>query len=313
MKADSVTADLHVESANSKARTNESTHAEELQSEDLLALPDLFKEPATRRPSAWTRMTAVWWRHWIGVRSTLIANALPACAEPILFLAAIGLGLGQYITQSIGGLPFGAWMGAGVLAMTAMWTASFETTYGTFVRMVYQKTYAAMIVTPVTVRDAFLGELLWCGTKGFAFTTIVCLVFVGFGSLSGWLPYLSWTILFIPVVGFVAAVLFGAIGMIVTSQIQNLNNYNFYWTGLLTPMTFFSGMLFPASDLPPGLEQVAYVLPLFHVTELNRLLLFGDSPERVVDWVVGCAIYLLVLTPIAVALAVRLLRRRVQA
>jgi lipooligosaccharide transport system permease protein len=261
-------------------------------------------------PPRWTRLRAVVQRHWIVYSSTLLANALPAFMEPILVLASIGLGLGNYVGDSMaGGLALGAFMGPGALAMTAMFTAAFETSYGTFVRMVYQKTYDGMLATPLTPDDVFLGELLWCGIKGFMFTSVVLSVYLAFGAYHGWLKHLHWTAVFIPLVGFCASFLFGSLGLHMTAKTKNMANFNFFITGVLTPMSLFSGMVFPVADLPGGLREFAYSLPLFHVTELNRLLLFG--PEACVDFVWASPVYLLVVTALLTATALRAMRRRI--
>lgn len=261
-------------------------------------------------PARWTLLTAVVRRHWVVYASTFLANALPAFLEPVLFLTAIGLGLGAYVGDGLaGGVPLGAFMGPGAIAMTAMFTAAFETSYGSFVRLVYQKTYDGMLATPLTPNDVFLGELLWCGLKGVMFTSTVLGVYLAFGYFNGWWPYLSWTCVAIPVVGFCCSVLFGAIGLHVTSITKNMQNFNFFITGLLSPMSLFSGMVFPVSDLPHGLRELAYALPLFHVTELNRLLLFG--PEACVDFVWVCPLYLLAVTALLTATGLRAIRRRI--
>lgn len=127
--------------------------------------------------------------------------------------------------------------------------------------------------------------------KGLCFTAIVLVVYLGFALLQGWAAEVQPTAALAPLVGFLCGVLFGAVGLRVTAAIKNLNNYNFYFTGVLSPMALFSGMVFPVSDLPGGLRELAYALPMFHVTELNRLLVFG--PERCVPFVWVCAPYLL--------------------
>jgi len=243
-------------------------------------------------PSRVSRLLAVLARHWWVYRSTIVANALPAFLEPILFLTAVGLGLGGYVEGGVNGLPLAAFMGPGALAMTAMFTAAFETSYGTFVRLAYQKTYDGMLATPLTPRDVFLGEVLWCGCKGAMFTAVVLGVYLVFGGFRGWWPHLQPTMVLVPVVGFCCAMIFASLGLVVTAFIKNLNNFNFFITGALTPMSLFSGMVFPVGDLPHGARELAYALPLFHVTELNRLLLFG--PEHCVSFVWVTPIYVLV-------------------
>src|SRR5690606_37665731 len=146
-----------------------------------------------RPPGRAARLWAVVVRHWTVFASTLLANSLPAFFEPILFLAAIGLGLGTYVDQGIAGLPMAAFMGPRALAMTAMYTGASETTYGTFVRLVDQKTYAGMLATPLRPADVFLGEVLWCGCKGLGFTAIVLAVYLAFGAGSGWLDQIAWS------------------------------------------------------------------------------------------------------------------------
>jgi len=261
-------------------------------------------------PSRAQRLLAVIRRHWIVYSSTFLANALPAFLEPVLFLTALGFGLGSYVADGVHGFPLGAFMGPGALAMTAMFTAAFETSYGSFVRLVYQKAYDGMLATPLSVGDVFLGEILWCGCKGVLFTSIVLAVFTVFGgAFAEWAQLFQWSALAIPLVGGVCSMLFGALGLHVTSITRNMSNFNFFITGLLTPMSLFSGMVFPVADLPAGVRQLAYALPLFHVTELNRLLLFG--PEHCVDFVWVCPLYLLVVTPLLSWSGVRVMRKRI--
>lgn len=84
--------------------------------------------PPLGPPPRWVRLVAVVRRHAAVFSSTLLANSLPAFLEPLLFLVAVGIGLGTHLGDGIAGLPLGAYMGPGALAMTAMYTASFETT-----------------------------------------------------------------------------------------------------------------------------------------------------------------------------------------
>lgn len=265
----------------------------------------------TAPPPRHRRLLAVVHRHWLVYRSTFLANALPAFMEPMLFLLAIGIGLGVYVDDAGGmrGLPLGAFMGPGALAMTAMFTAAFETSYGTFVRLVYQKSYDGMLATPLTPTDVFLGELLWCGCKGVLFTTIVLGVYLGFGAYRGWLGHVELTAVAIPLVGGCCSMLFGGLAYHATAMTKNLSNFSFFITGTLSPMALFSGMMFPVADLPPVLREVAYSLPLFHVTEVNRLLMFG--PEQCVGWVWACPLYLLLVTTLLCASGVGVMRNRV--
>jgi lipooligosaccharide transport system permease protein len=260
-------------------------------------------------PGRPARLWAIVRRHVLVFSSTLLANALPAFFEPVLFFLAVGVGLGGHLGAGIEGLPLGAYMGPGALAMTAAFTAGIETTYGTFIRLVYQRAYDALLSTPLTPIDAFVGELLFCALKGLVFTTCVLGVYMGFGAYQGWIVKVQPTVVLVPLVGALCGFLFGAIGLRVTAFVQNINNFNFFFTGVLTPMSFFSGMVFPVADLPPGVREVAYALPLFHVTELNRLLMFG--PQACSSLVVASAPYLLAMTAVMTVIGIRAIERRI--
>lgn len=246
-----------------------------------------FIAPA-RAPSATRRVASVWFRHWRVYSDTFLANATPAVFEPVFFILAVGIGVGRYIEESFNGLDYASFMAPGVLAMTSVYTAAFEATYGTFVRLRYQLTYDAMRATPLTVRDIFAGELLWCATKGMLFATIVGLVLLAFGKVRTPLAVL------IPVLGFLTAMAFGGLSFVVTSLVRNMNHFQFYFTIGLTPLVFFSGLVFPVQDLPAGLAGAAYALPMFHVIESFRIVTSGAAHVSV-SWAFACPAVLVLL------------------
>src|SRR5687767_2848281 len=96
-------------------------------------------------PSRAHRVMAVWYRHFRVYSGNFISNVTPAILEPLFLLLSVGVGLGQFVDVKFNGLEYREFMAAGTLAMTALYTASFESTYGTYVRMTFQKTYAAML------------------------------------------------------------------------------------------------------------------------------------------------------------------------
>lgn len=228
-------------------------------------------EPRRATPSPAARLRAVWVRHAKVYAGTFISNVTPAVFEPLFFMAAIGLGLGKFVTVEFQGVPYREFMAPGVLAMTALYTASFEATYGTFVRMRYQRTYDAMLATPLTPRDVVLGELLFCGTKGLLFSAIVGAVLAAAGAVS------SWGALLVPVAGFVVALAFAGAGFFVASRVTNMNHFQFYFTAILTPLVMFSGMTFPVSELPAPLMWIAVATPMFPAVETMRLLVSGPE------------------------------------
>jgi len=261
---------------------------------------------APRAPGRVKRVASVWFRHFRVYSDTIVANATPAVLEPVFFLVAVGIGLGRFIDRELNGLSFADFIAPGILAMTSVYTASFEATYGTFVRNRYQATYDAMRATPLTVTDIFTGELLWCATKGLLFATIVGSVLLVFGHVG------SWGAVFVPLVGFATAMAFGGISLFVTSIVKNMNHFQFYFTIGLTPLVLFSGLMFPVDSLPGALPQVAYSLPMFHVIESFRLAVSGPAHASV-PWAGLCPLVLVAMAFAFGALGVARMRARMLA
>lgn len=154
-------------------------------------------------PSLKTRIVSVWNRHVWVYGKNIFSNGLPPFMEPLVFLAGIGLGLGKYIIK-MDGLPYIEFLGSALLVTTAMFTAAFECTYGTFIRLEFDKVYDGMLAAPITVNNLLISEILWAGTKGFFFSFAVLCILVGFGVVH--LP----RALLAPLAGFVTGVMFGS-------------------------------------------------------------------------------------------------------
>ncbi len=254
-------------------------------------------------PSFATRLCAVWLRHWRVYSDSFFANATPAVLEPLFLLLAVGVGVGRYIDVRFNDLSYQEFMAAGILGMTALYTAAYEATHMTFVRLRFQRSYDSMLNAPLTPRDVFTGELLWCASKGLLYTTIVAAVLTLAGAVS------SPLILLAPIAGFVTGFAFGGLGFFVTSFVKNIAQFQFFFTAGLTPMVFLSGLMFPVQDLPSPLREIAYCTPMFHVIETFRLIVSG--PEHAsVSWVWVSPIVLVVLAAVLGHVGVRRMERR---
>ncbi len=227
------------------------------------------RSSAFTRPPIWHRLYSVWFRHLRVYSQNLLSNGLPPFLEPLLFLAGIGLGLGKYIV-SMEGMPYIEYLASGLLVTAAMFTSAFECSFGTFIRLEYDKVYDGMISAPVTANNLLVGEMLWAGTKGFFFTFCVLVIITAFDIL----PFGN--TVFTPFVGFLTGTMFAAISFLITSVVKNINHFNFYFSGFISPMFFFSGVVFPIDRLPDWLRPVAEVLPLTHSVRLVRGLSFGE-------------------------------------
>ena len=210
----------------------------------------------------------VWARHVRVYCQTFLANSLPPVVEPVFFFTALAFGLGKYL-DDFGSMPYRDFIASGILVASAMFTGVYETTFGTFVRLMFQRTYDSMLGTHLRVSEMFIGEMLFTATKGAVFSTTVMLITAAFGvRLNAWC-------LLVPLLGFAVGYLFGAIGLIVTSYVKTINNFNFFLTGVITPMFFLSGTFFPIMGLNPVIDVLSQLIPLTHAVEVSRALFRG--------------------------------------
>ncbi|MFP4180052.1 MAG: hypothetical protein ACLFSA_08375, partial [Spirochaetaceae bacterium] len=184
--------------------------------------PEIKRKDVTR-PGLASRLYAVWYRHVRVYARNLISNGLPPFLEPLVFLVGIGMGLGAYLS-TMEGVPYLEYLATGLLMTTAMFTAAFECSFGTFIRLEYEKAYDGMLAAPITVWDLLVGEILWAGTKGFFFTLAVLLVIYAFGIVPIGLSLLT------PFIGFFTGTMFAALSLLITSFVKNINHFNFYFS-----------------------------------------------------------------------------------
>src|SRR5437773_8299111 len=206
--------------------------------------------PTLRALRVWRRNLESWKRY---APSFFVA----ALGEPIFYLLAIGYGLGRYVTR-IDGLPYAAFLAPGMVAFTAMNSATFETTFGSFTRMTEQNTYAAILATPCSVADIVAGDILWAASKSTLSVCFVLLLTALFGLLASPLA-----LALVPV-GFLVGLMFGGLGMMVTARAPSYDFFNNYFTLGLSVMFLFSAGFFPLQSLPPRARPPASLLPHRH-------------------------------------------------
>ncbi len=245
------------------------------------------------------RIYSVWWRHVRVYMRHIISNGFPAFFEPLLFLAGIGLGLGQYVGK-MNGVDYVQYLAVGIILTPAMFTAAFECSYGTFIRLEYDKVYDGMLSGPLSATDLIIGEILFAATKAFFFSLAVVIVILIFGLLPSPLGALT------PALGFLVGLMFAPLSMFVTSFVKTINHFNFFFTGILTPLFFFSDVTFPLAGLPKPLRLVAEFFPLCHPVRLARALCYVDfKPIHLFD-----AAYIIVFILLFGTLALYRLRKR---
>jgi len=252
------------------------------------------------RPSLFTRLYSVWYRHMRVYTRHIFSNGCSPFLEPLIFLVGIGLGLGKYITEPMGGLRYIEFLGTGLLVTSAMFTASFECTFGTFIRLEFEKVYDGMLAAPITVNNLIIGEMIWAGTKGLFFSFSVLCILTLFGIAK--MPYA----LLAPLVGFVTAFMFATLALFITSFVKTINHFNFFLTGCLSPMFFFSGVVFPVSNLPATIRPISELIPLTHSVRLVRAICLNNY-----NWALTADIaYIIIFSSVMGFFAVKRLRKR---
>ena len=253
-----------------------------------------------RMPRISMRAWKVWRRDGRTFMKTYKANFIPPLMEPILYLLAFGFGLGVFVTQ-IDGMSYATYLAPALIAISIMSAAFFECTFSSFVRMYYQKTFDAIISTPLNIDEVIAGELLWGATKSTIYAVIVLAVIAVFGLVNSWLA-----LLIIPF-SFLAGLLFSGLGMIFTAVSPKIDALSDPTSLYLTPMRLVSGTFFPIAALPLALQQFAYIfLPLLHVVNITRAMTLGTLSA---DLLFSLA-WIIVGTILVVVVSINLMRRR---
>ena len=267
-----------------------------------MSSPNIRKSPARFTiPKLTYRVWMVWHRNFDVFTKTIKVNFLPSLLEPILYLLAFGFGLGGFI-PSIQGQSYIAFIAPALVAISIMNGSFFECTFASFVRMYFQKTFDAIVATPVSVEEVVAGELLWGATRATFNTTIVLAVVAAFGLISSPL-----FLLVIPL-AFFGGLMFASMAMCFTSVAPNIDFFNFPSFLFLTPMFFLCGTFFPLTSLPTAAQGAAMaVLPLTHIVNLTRGLVTGHlepilglSPAALIAislvWVIAVAVFFFILS-----------------
>jgi lipooligosaccharide transport system permease protein len=198
---------------------------------------------------------------------------LTGFAEPLLFLASIGIGVGALVgtVKGPGGqmVPYDQFVAPGLLAAAAMNGAVFDTTFNFFFKYKYAHTFDAMLATPLGPIDIALGEMGWALSRG----TIYAGAFLLFMAILG-LVSSPWGILCLPAAMLIGFAFAGA-GMAATTYMRSFVDFDYVNIALL-PLFLFSGTFFPLSQYSTAVQWIVRCTPLYQGVALERGLAFGE-------------------------------------
>jgi lipooligosaccharide transport system permease protein len=250
-------------------------------------------------PELSLRFTPVWRRNLLVWRKLAIASVLGNIADPLLYMLALGYGIGAFIPE-IAGMTYIAFIGTGMVCQSAMFTASFEGMYSAFSRMFVQRTWDAIVNAPLSLDDVVFAEWIWCASKAVVSTSAILGVIAILGYVHSPLA------LGIIPLGFVVGLTFGAFGLVMNALAPSYDFFTYFFTLVLTPMLLLSGVFFPVDQLPAALQAVSNLLPLKHGIDIARPLLAGDMPDAILLHIA----VLLAYAAVAYYVALVLTRRR---
>ena len=241
----------------------------------------------------------VWQRNFLVWRKLALPSILGNLADPLIYMLGLGYGLGAML-PTIEGQPYIAFLAGGTVCASTMNAATFEALYSAFSRMHVQKTWEAILNTPLGLGDVVAGELIWAATKSLLSGSAILVVITVMGLTHGLL--MLWVLPAILLTGLA----FAGLGLIWNALSPSYDFFMYYFTLFITPMTLVSGVFFQTDQLPGWLAFIGGWLPLAQGVALVRPLLAGEVPANALIHILA----LFVTAAVAFTIALHLTRHR---
>lgn len=245
------------------------------------------------------RILRVWQRHWTVYTKLYKTSFALNFVEPALYLVAMGFGLGAFV-QNINGEPYVRFIAPGIIASSSMFAAVYECTYGTYIRMTFQKTFDAILATPIGLNELVAGELVWGATKSIIFGVTIMIVVALFGLVDSPLILLS-----VPFI-FLCGLIFAELSIMFAAVVPGIDSFSYFYTLFMTPLFLFSGIFFPLDSLPQAVNYLAYFTPMYHLVNICRALAAGT-----LSGIAGSMVWIVVATALLAPFPFRLMRKRI--
>jgi lipooligosaccharide transport system permease protein len=275
-----------------------------------MSAPVVVTRSAGRAPGAVRGVLLVVEHCWVWYRRNWRATVVSSVLQPLLFLLAFGVGFGALVqggagaAAATGGVGYLVWLAPALLAVSAVQTAAFESSYPVLSGFKWNRVFHAMTAGPVSPGQVALGLIAWVALKIAGTGAVYVGVIAVFGGVAS--PGI--------VVALLAAVLTGAaVAAPVTAFSASVENegtaFSVLFRFVVIPMTLFSGTFFPVDRLPGWVQPLAWVSPLWHGTEVARAAALDRWQPLAA---LGHVAYLLALIVLGAALAARMFTRRLQ-
>ncbi|RYG61128.1 MAG: hypothetical protein EON60_04690 [Alphaproteobacteria bacterium] len=250
--------------------------------------------------AGWPAMV-VFWRQMLCWRTMWRQFMIMRLVEPAIFFYGLGAGFGRLIPE-LGGVDYKTFLLPGSIAMSMMFGSLIDGSYGAYVRIFMQKTWPSFLATPTRVRHIMAGEMAFAGMRSVISATMLLTA----GMVLGAKVSIGGFILGIPLLILLSMTLM-AVGYVATGLARTIDDFDFVWAFVLTPMMVFSGAMMDLKVFPEPLQWLAWCLPLTHgVAALRGLMLGTIGPLGVLGHMAALAVTLAV----CVLIAHTLLKRR---
>ena len=217
------------------------------------------------------RLLYVWKRNLTAYKRFVIPTVLVSLGEPFFYLIAMGLGLGSYMGL-FGGVSYLKFLAPGLIAASCMMASTFECLYDSYVRMMIEKIYSSLIVTPISAEDIVAGDIAWGAFRGMLSGSLMFVVAALLGAVPVSIPILLQLFALLFIVGLT----FASMAMIITAFAPNFDFFTYYTELFISPMFFFSGVFFPLDQMPGWVRIASELLPLTHAARISHSIFSGS-------------------------------------
>ena len=207
-------------------------------------------------------------------RQTWQGSVYSTVLFPVFYLSAMGVGVGHLVSAHAGlvaGQTYLHFIAPGLLATTALQLGESESLHPVLAGLKWERSYHAIVSTPLEPRDLLWGKLTWLATRGLFTGLVYTIAFGAFGVLA------SWWALTLPLLGALMTVAIAAPLVAYAATCEEDTSFAYIYRFAVVPMTLFSATFYPLSAYPSGLQPIVQLMPLYHGVALTRSAAFGQG------------------------------------